>query len=600
MFNVSEKVKECSFCGKKTDEKTLVVANEHAGICAQCLSECVSLSKGSEEREKIRVHEKEWDDRSVKKSLAKKPERKSEFHTTSVKPISRLYTPANLDQCDYADRLGFPSEFPFTRGVQPTMYRCQFWTMRQYAGFGSAKETNERFKFLLEQGQTGLSVAFDLPTQMGYDSDHKKSYGEVGRVGVAIDTLADMEILFDGIPLDKVTTSMTINAPAAVVLGMYTALAEKRKIPLEKLGGTTQNDILKEYVARGTYIFPPLPSLRLCTDLIQFCSTRLPQWNPISISGYHMREAGATAAQELAFTLLNGLTYVKAAQERGLDIDEFAGRLSFFFASHNNIFEEIAKFRASRRLWARFMEEKGARKDRSKMLRFHTQTGGSTLTAQQPLNNVIRVAFQALAAVLGGTQSLHTNSYDEALCLPTEESVQTALRTQQIIAYESGVTDTVDPLGGSYYIEFLTDSIERHVLDYVARINERGGILKSIEDGYIQREIHNSAYQYQLQLEKNEEIIVGVNKYQAEEKDRACAPPLKEGVEAKQKEALSTIKKERDNGMVKKALEDVRDAARGTENLLPPIIDSVKAYATIGEICDTMREIYGEYRETRL
>lgn len=593
-------VKVCSFCGKNMEESAPIIANDRAAICTDCLEQCYNFSKELSLNTAIAEHEREWEEKVVNKALAKRAERKEEFATSSIHPVKRLYTPSDLEESDYLRDIGFPSLAPFTRGVQPTMYRCQFWTMRQYAGFGDAEGTNARFKFLLEQGQTGLSVAFDLPTQMGYDSDHPKSLGEVGRVGVAIDTLADMETLFEGIPLDKVTTSMTINAPAAVLLAMYIALAEKQGISPDKLGGTIQNDVLKEYVARGTYIFPPLPSLKLTVDLIEYCSSGLPLWNPISISGYHMREAGATAAQEIAFTLLDGLTYVDATMKRGLDLDGFAGRLSFFFASHNNLLEEVAKFRAARRIWARFMKEKGAKKDRSMMLRFHTQTAGSTLTAQQPLNNIVRVAFQALAAALGGTQSLHTNSYDEAICLPSEESVQTALRTQQIIAYESGIGDTVDPLGGSYYLEHLTDELEKKVGEYVTKINERGGMLKSIEEGYIQREIHNSAYQAQLQLEKGSDIIVGVNKYHTKVECGFTKTRIQEGLEDKQKNSLAKVKERRDSALVIKTLNSVKEAAKKEENLMPSIIEAVKAYASAGEICDTLRELYGEYIEMKM
>lgn len=596
MFRVSEagEVRECVFCGRH--DSSPIIANERSGICPGCLEKCMSALNN----EKIEEERKKWEARSVDRLLAKKPERKREFMTTSVPAVKRLYAPPDIGDLDYLEALGFPGEFPFTRGVQPTMYRGQFWTMRQYAGFGDAEGTNARFKYLLEQGQTGLSVAFDLPTQMGYDSDHPRSLGEVGKVGVAIDTLADMEILFEGIPLDKVTTSMTINAPAAVLLGMYCAMAEKQNIPMELLGGTVQNDILKEYVARGTYIYPPLPSIRLCSDLIEFCSTELPRWNPISISGYHIREAGATAVQELAFTLLNGLTYVDAALQKGLSIDEFSGRLSFFFDACNNILEEVAKFRAARRLWARFMKDKGAKNDNSLKLRFHTQTAGFTLTAQQPLNNIVRVAFQALAGVLGGTQSLHTNSYDEALCLPCEEAARTALRTQQIIAYESGTTDTIDPLGGSYYIESLTDNLEKHVLEYIARVNQRGGMLKSIEDGFIQREIHNSAYASQLRQEKNEDTIVGVNKFHIQEKPPCAGMKIKKALETKQKRFLRETRKKRDRALVDKTLARIEEAARSGENLLPSIIESVKAYGSIGEICDVLRGVFGEYIESKM
>ena len=465
---------------------------------------------------------KQWEEGKVNKALSKFPERKPVFNTTSDLEFKRLFTPADIENTDYLRDLGFPGEYPFTRGVQPTMYRGRHWTMRQYAGFGMAEDTNKRYKYLLEHGQTGLSVAFDLPTQIGYDSDHELSYGEVGKTGVAIDSLKDMEILFDGIPLDKVSTSMTINSTAATLLAMYIAVAEKQGVAAEKLQGTIQNDILKEYIARGTYIYPPAPSMRIVTDIFAFCKEQVPQWNTISISGYHMREAGSSAVQEVAFTLADGITYVDAAIKAGLDVDAFAARLSFFFNCHNNFLEEIAKFRAARRLWARIMKERfHAKSPSSLMLRFHTQTAGCTLTAQQPYNNVVRVAFQALAAVLGGTQSLHTNSFDEALALPTEDAVRVALRTQQIVASETGVADTIDPLAGSYMIESLTAQIEEGAKKYIEKIDQMGGVIKAIETGYMQNEIQNSAYQYQKDVEKGEQVVVGLNKFTVEEKPLA-------------------------------------------------------------------------------
>lgn len=460
--------------------------------------------------------------KSTEASLAKHPERKAEFTTSSGIKVERAYDPSNVAGDDYDEKLGYPGQYPFTRGVQPTMYRGRYWTMRQYAGFGDAEESNERYKYLISQGQTGLSIAFDLPTQIGYDSDDPMSMGEVGKVGVAIDSLADMEVLFDGIPLDKVSTSMTINASAAVLLAFYIVAAERQGVSPDQLKGTIQNDVLKEYAARGTYIFPPAPSMRLITNIFEYCSKNLPQWNTISISGYHIREAGSTAAQEVAFTLADGIAYVDAAIKAGMDVDSFAGRLSFFFNAHNNLLEEVAKYRAARRIWAKIMKERfHAKKDRSMMLRFHTQTGGSTLTAQQPDNNIIRVTIQTLAAVLGGTQSLHTNSRDEALSLPTEDSVRIALRTQQIVAYESGVADTVDPLAGSYYVESLTDQIEEKVWEYIHKIDDMGGAVKAIEQGYIQKEIADSSYAYQKAVESGEQVVVGVNKFTVKEIGRA-------------------------------------------------------------------------------
>ena len=544
---------------------------------------------------------KRWERETIEKTVEKYPEREEEFKTISGLHVSRLYTPLDLGEFDYAADLGFPGEFPFTRGVQPTGYRGRFWTMRQYSGFATALESNRRFKFLLEQGQTGLSVAFDLPTQIGYDSDHPLAEGEVGKVGVAISSLADMEVLFSGIPLDKVSTSMTINAPAAVLLAMYIAVAEKQGVPMDKLRGTIQNDILKEYVARGTYIFPPAPSMRLITDTFEFCSQKMPLWNTISISGYHIREAGSTAIQEVAFTLANGIAYVEAATRAGLDVDDFASRLSFFFGSHSDFLEEIGKFRAARRLWARIMRDRfNAKKDSSCRMRFHTQTAGCTLTAQQPDNNVVRVTLQALQAVLGGTQSLHTNSRDEALSLPTEQSVQIALRTQQIIAHESGVGDTVDPLAGSYYIESLTDRLEQAAMDYIQKIDEMGGAAKAIEEGYIQREIHESAYQFQRRVDTGARVVVGVNRFSVDEEHKLDYLRVNPDAEKEQKDGLASMKAERNLGRVQETLDALRNGAEGDANLVPLILEAVKAYATIGEICDTLRGIFGEYRAAEL
>ncbi|WP_430785398.1 acyl-CoA mutase large subunit family protein [Virgibacillus flavescens] len=533
--------------------------------------------------------------KSVDKTLKRFPERKETFQTSSDIDVNGLYYPVSND--NYEENLGFPGDFPYTRGIQPTMYRSRFWTMRQYAGFGSAIETNKRFRYLLDQGQTGLSVAFDLPTQIGYDSDDVMSEGEVGKVGVAIDTLHDMEQLLDQIPLNKVSTSMTINAPASVLLCMYIAVGEKQGVPLEELTGTIQNDILKEYIARGTYIYPPKPSMRLITNIFGFCMENNMKFNTISISGYHIREAGSTAVQELAFTIANGMAYVDAALESGLAIDDFAPRLAFFFNAHNNFFEEIAKFRAARRIWAKIMKDQYHAKDpKSWKLRFHTQTGGSTLTAQQPDNNVVRVTLQALAAVMGGTQSLHTNSRDEALSLPTEESARIALRTQQIIANESGVADTVDPLGGSYYVEELTDKMEQEVNKYLVQIKEIGGAVQAVEEGYMQREIHHNAYETQKRIEKNEEIIVGLNKYQLDEEVNPDLLKVDEELEKSQIEQLDNIRATRDQKKVDELLQSLRIQAKNPEtNLIPYILEAVKAYATVGEICNVMRDEFGQY-----
>jgi len=543
----------------------------------------------------------DWEQETLQPFLEQGGERQDQFETLSHIPVDRLYLPLETAGVDfarnYARDVGFPGQYPFTRGVYPTMYRGRLWTMRQYAGYASAEETNARYKFLLDQGQTGLSVAFDLPTQIGYDADDPIAAGEVGKVGVSISSLADMECLFDGIPLDKVSTSMTINAPAAVLLAMYFAVAHKQGVPPEKLRGTIQNDILKEYIARGTFIFPPQPSMRLITDTFAYCKDLLPHWNTISISGYHIREAGATAVQEVAFTFANAIAYVEAALRTGLQIDEFAPRLAFFFVAQNNLLEEVSKFRAARRLWASLMRDRfGAQDPKSMMLRFHTQTAGVSLTAQQPMNNIVRVTIQALAAVLGGTQSLHTNSMDEALALPTEEAVQVALRTQQIIAYESGVADTIDPLAGSYYVENLTDEIEARVRDYLTRIDDMGGALAAIEVGYIQREIQESAYRHQQAVEAQERVVVGVNRFQVTEDYVPNTLRVDESVREAQVERLRRLRAERDNDTVERALGALQDAAGGDENLMPYVLRSVEAYATTGEICNTLRRVFGEYQ----
>ncbi|MGI6128698.1 MAG: acyl-CoA mutase large subunit family protein [bacterium] len=542
-----------------------------------------------------------WEAGVVAKATARFPERKEEFVTLSGQPVERLYTPLDLADSDYQQDIGFPGEYPFTRGIQPTMHRGRLWTMRQYAGFGTAEESNKRYQYLLDQGQTGLSVAFDLPTQIGYDSDHPLAHGEVGKVGVAIDSLADMETLFSGIPLDKVSTSMTINAPAAVLLAMYIVLAEKQGVSSNKLAGTIQNDILKEYVARGTYIFPPKPSMRLITDIFAYCSENVPRWNTISISGYHIREAGCTAIQEVAFTIADGIAYVEAAVKAGLDVDDFAPRLSFFFNAQMDLLEEVAKFRAARRLWARIMKERfGAKNPRSLMLRFHTQTAGCALTAQQPDNNIIRVTLQALAAALGGTQSLHTNSRDEALSLPTQESVTIALRTQQIIAHESGVTSTIDPLAGSYVVESMTNQIEQGAMDYIERIDDLGGAVAAIEQGFIQREIQESAYAYQRSVESNTRIVVGVNKFQVEDEKRPELLKVKPEVEMRQTDKLKKLRQQRDDAKIEVALDQLRQTAQTDANLMPAIIEAVRTYATLGEICDVLRQVFGEYEPSAI
>jgi len=542
---------------------------------------------------------KRWEKTTVPRWVRRHPERKGEFSTSSGRLIERLYTPEDVKDLDYLRDLGFPGKFPFTRGLHATMYRGRLWTMRQFAGFGTAEQTNARFKYLLKEGETGLSIAFDYPTIMGCDSDHPMAKGEVGQCGVAVSSLRDMEILFDGIPLDRVTTSMTINGPAAMLLAMYVAIGDKQRVPRERLGGTTQNDMLKEFFAQKLCIFPPKPSLKLVTDIIEYCARHLPKWNPISISGYHIREAGSNAVQELAFTLADGIAYVESALERGLKVDDFAPRLSFFFASHNNFFEEVAKFRAARRLWAKIMKERFKAKSlRSLWMRMHVQTSGCTLTAQQPVNNIIRIALQSLAAVLGGTQSLHTNSFDEALALPSEEAVRVALRTQQIIAHESGVVDTVDPLAGSYYVEALTNEMEERVMGYIDKIDAMGGVIPAIEKGFFQREIADSAYKYQREIDQKERVLVGVNEYTVEE-DWVPVELLRvhPKVEEEQLARLQRVKRERSIGRVRKVLDELHDAAERDENLMPTIIEAVKAYATLGEICDVLRGVFGEYRE---
>ncbi len=546
-----------------------------------------------------------WQETTLKKALEKFKERKARFETSSGIEIPRLALPsagrvstlpAISGEESYLEKLGFPGEYPYTRGIQPTMYRGRFWTMRQYAGFATAEETNKRYRYLLANGQTGLSVAFDLPTQIGYDADDPIAQGEVGKVGVSISSIHDMEQLFDQIPLEQVSTSMTINAPAGVLLAMYIAVAKRQGADVSKLRGTIQNDILKEYVARGTYIFPPAPSMRLITDIFSFCAKEVPNWNTISISGYHIREAGSTAVQEVAFTLANAIAYVQAALAVGLQVDDFAGQLSFFFNAHNNLLEEVAKFRAARRLWAKIMRERfGAQKPSSWQLRFHTQTAGSTLTAQQPENNVVRVALQALAAVLGGTQSLHTNSMDEALWLPTEKSVRVALRTQQIIAYESGVADSIDPLAGSYLIEYLTDEIEKRAAEYIAKIDEMGGALTAIERGYMQNEIQNAAYAAQQAIERGEQVVVGVNQFQVEEELTLERLKVDPSIELGQREKLKQLRERRDQAVVEHLLQKLADAAQGSENLMPLFIECVEHDITLGEICNTLRGVWGEY-----
>ena len=548
-----------------------------------------------EEQARFEQARREWEERTLKPSLARSPDRPVPFADSSGAPVERLHTPADTAAVDYVRDLGFPGEFPYTRGVQPTMYRGRFWTMRQYAGFGSATETNQRFRYLLDQGQSGLSVAFDLPTQMGYDADHEVARSEVGKVGVAISSVEDMAALFDAIPLDRVSTSMTINSTASILLCLYMVVGERQGVPSDRLSGTVQNDILKEYIARGTYVYPPGPSMRLITDTFAFCRERVPRWNTISISGYHLREAGSTAAQEVAFTLANGIAYVTAAQEAGLKVDEFAPQLSFFFNAHNNLLEEVAKFRAARRLWARIMKERFAARDpRSLMLRFHAQTAGSMLTAQQPENNIVRVAVQALAAVLGGCQSLHTNSMDEALSLPSEAAVRTALRTQQVLAHESGVADIVDPLGGSYSIERLTTRIEEEALTYIAKIDGLGGAVHAIP--FMQREIQEAAYRYQQDVEAKQRVVVGVNEFVMDEPPPANLFQVDATVGQALAERLAVLRRTRDASAAARALEGVDRAARGRDNLLPHILTAVRAQVTLGEICDTLRQVFGVHR----
>jgi len=547
----------------------------------------------------IKKQRKKWEKTTVPNWLRRHPERRKNFETVSGIPVKRLYTPEDIENTDYSKDLGFPGELPFTRGVHATMYRGRFWTMRMFSGFGTAEQTNQRFKYLLKEGETGLSVAFDYPTIMGYDSDHAMSLGEVGQCGVAVSHLRDMEILFDGIPLDRVSTSMTINGPSPMLLGMYICVGDKQGVPREKLAGTTQNDNLKEFFAQKLCIFPPKPSLKLSTDVIEYCARHVPNWNPVSISGYHIREAGSNAVQELAFTLADGIAYVESTLERGLKVDEFANRLSFFFACHNNFFEEIAKFRAARRLWARIMRDRfKAKNPRSMWMRMHVQTSGCTLTAQQPANNAIRTAFQALAAVLGGTQSLHTNSFDEALCLPTEEAVTVALRTQQLIAHESGVADTIDPLGGSYYVEALTSEMEERAIGYIDKIDSMGGVAAGIEKGFFQKEIADSAYNYQKEVERHERTVVGLNDYTVEKDwipmDLLRIPPH---VEKEQLARLERVRQGRNRQKVKQSLDKLFAEADKNKNLMPSIIEALKAYATLGEITEVLRSVYGEYRE---
>ena len=551
-----------------------------------------------EKKNEIMEELERWEKTTLPKWMRQRPERRSEFRNHSDTLIKRVYTPEDVKDLDYMRDLGFPGEYPFTRGVHGTMYRGRLWTMRMFSGYGAAEQTNQRFKYLLKEGETGLSIAFDYPTITGYDSDHPFAKGEVGICGVAVASLKDMEVLLNGIPLDKVTTSMTINGPAAMLLAMYVAIGDKQGVSREKIGGTTQNDMLKEFFAQKLGIFPPKHSLKLVTDIIEYCARHLPKWNPISISGYHIREAGSNAVQELAFTLYDGIAYVESVLERGLRVDDFAPRLSFFFASHNNLFEEIAKFRAARRLWAKIMKERfHARNPRSMWMRMHVQTSGCTLTSQQPLNNVTRTTIEALAAVLGGTQSLHTNSFDEALCLPTEEAVRVALRTQQIIAHENGVADTIDPLAGSYYVEALTNEMERQAMEYIRKIDDMGGAIAAIEKGFFQKEIADSAYRYQRETDEKRRIIVGVNEYKTGAKASIPILRIDPKVEKEQVSRLQKLRRERDNGKVEKVLEKLHYMAEKDENLMPIIIDAVKAYATLGEICGVLRKIYGEHKE---
>lgn len=553
----------------------------------------------TEATNRLQEAEQEWEERTLKPTLKRMPESKKSFTTTSLVPVERLYTPNDLADFDYESELGFPGEPPYTRGIHSTGYRGKLWTMRQFAGFGSAFDTNKRFKYLLDHGQTGLSVAFDLPTLMGYDSDHPFSEGEVGKCGVAISSLADMEVLFDGIPLEEVTTSMTINAPASMIFAMFLAVAEKQGADLKKVGGTLQNDILKEYIAQKEWIYPPRPAMRLIVDTIEFCTKEAPRFNPVSISGYHIREAGSTALQELAFTLRDGIEYVQYSVDHGMDVDDFAPRLSFFFNSHNDFFEEIAKYRAARRVWYRVMKDRfHAKNPRSWTLRFHTQTAGVSLTAQQPLNNIVRVAIQALAGVLGGTQSLHTDAYDEALALPSDEAALIALRTQQIIAHESGVTNTIDPLGGSYFVEKLTRDMEEGAMEYFRKIDDFGGMIEAVDAGFPQREIQDASYQYQLAVESKDKIIVGVNDYvMREEPMDIPLLQIDESVAELQSERLKRLRSERDNTRVEEALRNLTEGARAGENTMYLLLDCARAYATLGEMCDALRPVFGEYRE---
>ncbi len=553
--------------------------------------------QSDDDKDRLRDEADQWREQDVQGATARHPLRRERFVTHSDLEVPDLLTPADLGD-NYQSALGFPGRFPYTRGVQPTMYRGRLWTMRMFAGFGTPRQTNERFRYLLAQGQTGLSTAFDFPTLMGYDSDSPRSLGEVGMVGVAVDTLRDMEVLFDHIPLDQVTTSMTINGPAAVLLGFYIALADKRGIARDKIGGTVQNDCLKEFIAQHAWVVPPRPAMRIVTDSIEFCAKEVPRWNSVSISGYHIREAGSTAAQELAFTIADGLEYVKWGVERGLDVDEFAPRLSFFFDVHSDFFEEIAKFRAARRMWARLMKDRfNPKNPRSLMLRTHAQTAGVSLTAQQPYNNVARVALQALAAVLGGTQSLHTNSLDETFALPTEEAVTVALRTQQIIAEESGVTNTIDPLAGSYFVEWMTDRLEEEAMDYIRKIDDFGGMVEAVERGYPQREIAGSAYRLQRQVESGEKTVVGVNKYEQDEDPDIPTLRVDESIQKEQVESLARLKAERDDAAVSKALAAIADACTTDRNVMPSIIDAAKAYCTEQEICDVFRDVFGQHQD---
>ena len=546
----------------------------------------------------VEVEKERWENETLDPTLAKRPERKKSFQTVSLKEVDRLYTPVDVEHLDFSRDISFPGEFPYTRGIHPTGYRGKLWTMRQFAGFSTPEETNARFKYLLEQGQTGLSVAYDLPTLMGYDADSPLSEGEVGKCGVAVSSLADMEVLFDGIPLEHVTVSQTINAPASVLLAMYLVVAEKQGANWAKISGTLQNDILKEYIAQKEWIYPIKPAMKLVVDTFEFCTERVPRYNPISVSGYHIREAGATAAQELAFTLRDGIEYVAWGVDAGLEVDRFVPRISFFFNAHNDFFEEIAKYRAARRIWAREMKERfGSSKERTLQLRFHTQTAGVSLTVQQPLNNIVRVAIQALAGVLGGTQSLHTDAYDEALALPTDRAALIALRTQQIIAEETGVVNTIDPLGGSYYLEALTQKMEDEALDYFRKIDAMGGMVAAIERGFPQREIQDSAYQYQKAVERGEQVIVGVNKYAMTDEPEVPILVIDESVRTHQVERLDETRTKRDAGAVTKALDNLRLAAQRNENTMPATIEAVRAYATLGEICSALRDVYGIYEE---